>query len=39
LSFTTSSIILGATANGLNNNKFLGYANNFQSRFNRNRFY
>ena len=31
LSFTPSSIILGATANGLNNSKFLGYANNFQS--------
>lgn len=30
LSITPSSIILGSTANSLNNNKFLGYANNFQ---------
>lgn len=30
ISTTPSSIILGASANALNNNKFLGYTNNFQ---------
>lgn len=30
ISITPSSIILGASANALNNNKFLGYTNNFQ---------